>query len=75
MDQIALVWSLMTIQGVRRVVESYSVNKHSASKMWFIHWHLGLAFYLAMGIAVWIEGAGTSTLRTSGQSLFGRHQG
>lgn len=58
MEQITLIWSLMLIQGMRRLAESYFVTKHSASRMWFVHWYLGIAFYLAMGIAIWIEGAG-----------------
>lgn len=58
MDQIVLAWSLLTIQGLRRLLESYFVTKHSAATMWFVHWYLGVAFYLAMGVAVWIEGAG-----------------
>ena len=58
MDQIVLVWSLMTVQGVRRLFESYFVTKHSESRMWFVHWYMGVAFYLAMGVAIWIEGAG-----------------
>ncbi|KAL8690082.1 MAG: hypothetical protein Q9218_004396 [Villophora microphyllina] len=27
--------------------------------MWFVHWMLGLSFYIAMSISVWIEGADT----------------
>lgn len=26
--------------------------------MWFIHWLLGIAFYLGAGMAIWIEGSG-----------------
>lgn len=37
--------------------------------MWFIHWLLGLGFYLAAGVAIWIEGSGMSTLRTCGVLL------
>jgi len=59
MDQIALAWSLFTIQGLRRLLESYFVTKHSASTMWFVHWYLGVAFYSAMGVVIWIEGTGT----------------
>ena len=61
-DQIALTWSLMSIQGVRRLLESSMLAKPSTSKMWFVHWLLGIAFYLAVGVSVLIEGAGkTST--------------
>ena len=58
--QIALTWSLMSIQGLRRLLESTMFGKPSASKMWFVHWLLGIAFYLAVGVSVWIEGAGKS---------------
>lgn len=57
-DQTALTWSLMSIQGVRRLLESSLLTKPSTSKMWFVHWLLGIAFYLTVGISIWIEGAG-----------------
>lgn len=56
-DQTMLIWSLMAAQGVRRLAESILFLKPSSSKMWFVHWLLGILFYLAMGVAVWIEGA------------------
>lgn len=59
MNQIVLTWSLMAAQGVRRLIESITLGKASASKMWFVHWILGTVFYVAMSVAVWIEGAGT----------------
>lgn len=58
MNQLALVWTLMAVQGLRRLAESILLAKSSASKMWFVHWILGVMFYVAMSIAVWIEGAG-----------------
>lgn len=57
-DQVVLSWSLVTIQGVRRLLETSLFVRSSESKMWFIHWLVGMAFYLALGIACWIEGAG-----------------
>ena len=59
MDQIILTWSLLSVQGLRRLIESSLLAKNSASKIWFAHWMLGIAFYLAFGVAIWIEGAGT----------------
>lgn len=61
MNQIALMWSLMAIQGLRRLTESILLGKSSASKMWSGHWILGMLFYIAMSIAVWIDGAGKLT--------------
>lgn len=57
-DQVVLSWSLVTTQGVRRLLETSLLARSSESKMWFIHWLVGIAFYLAIGIACWIEGAG-----------------
>ena len=59
MEQIELTWALMGIQGLRRQLESSVLAKPSTSKMWIGHYILGIVFYLAMSIAVWIEGAGT----------------
>lgn len=56
-DQVVLVWILMVIQGLRRLLECSLLGKPSASKMWFPHWVLGIAFYLSFGVALWIEGA------------------
>ena len=56
-DQVALTWSLMTVQGVRRLLETFAFSKVSSSQMWFGHWLLGIGFYLAFGVALWIEGA------------------
>ena len=57
-DRVALLWSFLMLQGVRRLIETILMTKTSASKMWFAHYLLGMGFYLVMGIAVWIEGAG-----------------
>ncbi|RDW93578.1 putative 3-oxo-5-alpha-steroid 4-dehydrogenase [Aspergillus mulundensis] len=57
-NQVMLCWSLLLIQGVRRLHECLSFSKPSASKMWFVHWLAGVGFYLAVAVAVWIEGAG-----------------
>lgn len=59
-DQLALVWSLMTLQTVRRLWESIQTANPSTSKMFLAHWLMGLIFYLYMGIAIWVEGAGTA---------------
>lgn len=56
-NQVFLAWLFMAVQGVRRFYESIAFGKPSTSKMWFVHWILGLTYYLAMGIAVWIEGS------------------
>lgn len=54
--QLQIVWALMLLQGARRLLESYAYTSSSKSKMWFAHWILGLLFYLATNIAIWIEG-------------------
>jgi len=60
MERIIVTWVLMSAQGVRRLLESIILAKPSASKMWFVHWLLGILFYTAISVAVWIEGAGRS---------------
>jgi 3-oxo-5-alpha-steroid 4-dehydrogenase 3 len=58
-NQIILAWALMAAQGVRRLHESITLTKPSQSKMWVGIWALGIAYYLFMGISVWVEGIGT----------------
>jgi 3-oxo-5-alpha-steroid 4-dehydrogenase 3 / polyprenol reductase len=55
-DQIAVTWALMAFQGSRRLYESITLLKPSTAKMPVASYLLGIAFYLAMGIAVWAEG-------------------
>ncbi|RAH83539.1 3-oxo-5-alpha-steroid 4-dehydrogenase [Aspergillus japonicus CBS 114.51] len=62
-NQILLCWVCMLLQGVRRLYECFVFSRPSASRMWFIHWLVGLAFYLGMSVAVWAEGAGTLLAR------------
>lgn len=57
LTQVLVCWILFAMQGSRRLWESYYFAKPSTSKMWFVHWLLGLGFYLAAGIAIWIEGS------------------
>jgi len=56
--QIWLVWALMFLQALRRLYEHLYVMRPSASTMWFVHWMLGLSFYLVLSVSIWIEGAG-----------------
>lgn len=56
--QVFLSWTLMFLQASRRVYEHLVFSKPSNSKMWIVHWLLGIAFYLCMSISVWIEGSG-----------------
>ena len=57
-NQVVLVWALIAIQGSRRLYESISYRKQSTSRMQFSHWLLGILYYLAVGLEVWIEGSG-----------------
>lgn len=52
---LPFVWALMLGQGGRRLVESYVYTSSSKSTMWFAHWILGLLFYLATNMAVWVD--------------------
>lgn len=55
-NQVILCSALMAIQGGRRLFECISLGKPSQSKMWVVHWVIGLVYYLAMTVAVWVEG-------------------
>ncbi|KAH8803262.1 3-oxo-5-alpha-steroid 4-dehydrogenase-like protein [Xylogone sp. PMI_703] len=55
-NQIVLAWSLMAIQGFRRLYECLILTKPSQSSMWIGLWLAGIGYYLCMGISVWIEG-------------------
>jgi 3-oxo-5-alpha-steroid 4-dehydrogenase 3 / polyprenol reductase len=56
-NQLVLCWTLLTIQGSRRLYESMILAKPSLSEMWVGHYLLGLLYYIAMSVAIWIEGA------------------
>lgn len=56
LGQVWLLWTLLFMQGFRRLVESYVFSKPSKSTMHVTHWLTGIAFYLADSIAIWIEG-------------------
>lgn len=59
-NQVILAWSFMVIQGARRLYESLTLTKPSQSKMWVGLWIIGIAYYVFMGLSVWIEGIGES---------------
>ena len=63
-NQVLLCWALMTVHSSRRLAESFIFSKPSTSRMFFVHWLLGIAFYLAATVAIWIEGAGRFTAHT-----------
>ena len=65
LGQTYIVSALMAGQGARRLYESYYVAKMGKSPMWFVHWALGLAYYTAMGLSVWVEGSGMLFARAS----------
>ncbi|KAF2455944.1 protein DFG10 [Lineolata rhizophorae] len=61
LDQVVLGWTLLFAHGARRLYESVVFKKKGGtrSRMWIGHWLVGIAFYLVLGIAVWIEGTPT----------------
>lgn len=78
-DRMAVAWLFMAAQGLRRLIESVRFQKRSKSSMFVVHWILGLCFYITMGVAVWIEGAGEPSdsppveISMSEPRLHGRH--
>lgn len=59
-NQVWIAWSLMALQGARRLFECLYIMRPSSSRMWFPHWALGIGFYLCTSIGVWVEGSGKS---------------
>ncbi|KAK0621367.1 hypothetical protein B0T17DRAFT_494031 [Bombardia bombarda] len=55
--QVVVAWSMMFLQGSRRVYEHALVFRRSNSKMWIVHWVLGLGFYLFTSVSIWVEGS------------------
>lgn len=55
LDQAMLAWAMMAFQAGRRLYECLDNYKPTSSRMWVGHWLVGLAFYAAMGLAVWVE--------------------
>lgn len=58
LGRVYVAWSMLAMQGVRRLYESLYIAKPGSTPMWFVHWALAILFYTVMGIAVWIEGSG-----------------
>lgn len=57
--QVVLLWTMMFLQGCRRLLESLVLVKPgSKSTMWIVHWLLGNVYYITMSLSVWIEGSG-----------------
>lgn len=50
-----ILWTMMAIQGCRRLYESMCVQKSSSAKMWIGHYMVGIAFYVAMSVSVFAE--------------------
>jgi len=55
-----VLWSIMFVQGCRRLYESLYVLRPSSAKMWIGHYLVGLAFYFAMSIAILVDESPTS---------------
>lgn len=56
-EQTVLAWGMLYVQGVRRLYECYFIMRPSKSEMWFVHYIMGMCFYVGIGLAVWIEGS------------------
>ena len=60
LGRVFLAWSMLAVQGSRRLYECFFVTKPGRSPMLFVHWAMALVFYTALNVAVWIEGSGGS---------------
>ncbi|KTW32749.1 uncharacterized protein T551_00234 [Pneumocystis jirovecii RU7] len=48
----------MSIHGVRRLYESFFIQKHSDARMWIGHYFLGMTYYIFCSLGMWCEGGG-----------------
>ncbi|EQK97728.1 hypothetical protein G6O67_003129 [Ophiocordyceps sinensis] len=58
MGRVILAWSMLALQGARRLYECFRVVKPGPSPMLVAHWIMGLAFYTAINTSVWVHGSG-----------------
>jgi 3-oxo-5-alpha-steroid 4-dehydrogenase 3 len=57
-EQVIFVATLFLCQCVRRWSECFWLNRsNSTSRMHAAHYVMGMAFYVAMNVAIWIEGS------------------
>ena len=61
LNQVWLCWSLMFVQGVRRLCESILYVKPTQATMPISIYAIGVLFYMMVNIAIWIEGLGKCT--------------
>lgn len=57
-EQTLLAWACFAVQTARRLYECLYIQKSGPkSSMWIAHYLVGLLFYSATSVAVWIEGS------------------
>jgi len=66
LTQVYFLWLLLFVQGTRRLIESYAFAKPSRSTMHVAVWLIGIFFYLADGMAIWVEGIPALSSSASG---------
>ncbi|KAH8663667.1 3-oxo-5-alpha-steroid 4-dehydrogenase-like protein [Tricladium varicosporioides] len=71
LSHVLLAWAMMSVQGVRRLYESLAFTKPSQAQMWIGLWIIGMAYYVVMGVAVWIEGIDTLCKSHSSDNILG----
>jgi len=54
LDTTTLCGTLMLVQGIRRLLECSLITKPSQSRMWIGHYAIGVAFYVASNVAIWV---------------------
>lgn len=58
LGRILVAWTMMAMQGSRRLYECGFVLKPGKSRMLVVHWALGLLFYAFISVAIWVENSG-----------------
>ena len=56
-NRTMILWTMMLMQGCRRLYESLYIQKLSSARMWIGHYLVGCTFYTFMSMAVLAEGS------------------
>lgn len=71
--QVGLVWAMTFLQASRRFYEHVFIIRPSGSKMWIVHFLLGVCFYMCLSVSLWIEGSDAILGGQASSSIDGLH--
>ena len=69
LPQAYLVSILIAVQSLRRLAECISFQSSSKSTMWIGHYGLGLLFYVAINMSIWVETQPVFNLQSTSRTI------